>query len=61
MARQISSASSSRSIRSPTGGKSTPRPSCSGANQAAPIPSTARPPEITSRVVTCLAKMAGLR
>ena len=42
-ARQICSASSSRSKRSFTGGKSTPSASCSTSNHAAPMPRNARP------------------
>ena len=61
MARQICSASSRRSSRSPAGGKSNPRPSCSTSYQAAPMPRMARPALMTSRVVTILARCAGLR
>ena len=57
----IVSASSRRSIRSRIGGKSNPRPMCSASNQAAPRPKIARPPEITSSVVTVFASSAGLR
>ncbi len=61
MPRQITSASARRSKRSFTGGKSTPRALCSTSYQAAPMPRNARPLEITSRVVTILARSAGLR
>ena len=61
MARQICSASSRRSSRSPAGGKSKPSPSCSTSYQAAPMPRMARPPLMTSSVVTILARCAGLR
>ena len=44
-----------------SGGKSKPNATCSTSCHAAPMPSTARPPEITSRVVSCLASSAGLR
>src|ERR1035441_7127012 len=46
------SASSSRSNRSPSGGKNRPSPRASSSFQAAPMPSIARPPERTSSVVT---------
>jgi hypothetical protein len=59
--RQICSASSNRSNRSFTGGKSTPSASCSTSNHAAPMPRNARPPEITSSDVTIFASTAGFR
>ena len=59
--RAICSASSRRSKRSFSGGKSNPYALCSPSNQAAPIPNTARPPEMTSIVVVILAYSAGLR
>jgi hypothetical protein len=55
------SASSSRSMRSPIGGNSKPRPACSDSFHAAPMPRRARPWEITSSVVTIFASNAGLR
>ena len=61
MARQIRTASSRRSIRSATGGKAHAERGVLCSYHAAPIPSTARPLEITSMVVTCLARIAGLR
>ena len=42
------------------GGYGTPRPSCSSSNQAAPMPSWARPPERTSSVVTVFASRPGV-
>ena len=48
-------------MRSPIGGNSKPNDSCSASNQAAPRPKIARPPEITSSVVTIFASSAGLR
>ena len=58
----IGSASPSQRRRS---GKPAPNSSpnavCSVSNQAAPMPSTARPPEMWSMVVIILATSAGLR
>ena len=48
-------------MRSLMGGNSNPKESCSPSNQAAPRPNSARPPEMTSRVVAVLAIKAGLR
>ena len=57
-----STASSSRSSRSPTvAPKSIPKASCSRANQAPPIPRTARPPETWSSVAASFAVWPGLR
>lgn len=53
--------SSRRSIRSLTAGNTNPYTSCSQASQPAPIPSTARPPDMTSSAVTDLARSAGFR
>src|SRR6476659_3476901 len=54
--------SSSRSRRSPGPPKnSMPKPSCSRSNQAPPMPSTARPPEMLSSVVASLAVSPGFR
>jgi hypothetical protein len=61
IARQIWIASSSRSIRSRVDGQSYPYSLASFSFQAAPIPKMARPPEITSSVVTILARSDGLR
>ena len=58
---QICSASSSRSKRSATGGNRTSSASCSSSNHAAPMPSSARPFEMTSSAVTAFASSAGLR
>src|SRR5580693_7256514 len=57
----MASSSSSRPNRSPGPGNSMPYASCSAASQPAPTPSTARPPEITSSVVTALASSPGAR
>ncbi len=46
---------SSSSRRSRTPGNGNPYESCSSSNQPAPIPSSARPPEIRSTVTTDLA------
>lgn len=48
-------------MRSPVEGKSKPYPPCSSSFQAAPMPRIARPADMTSRVVTILASIAGLR
>lgn len=61
IARQIASSSSSRSNRSPSAGNPIPYASCSATSHPAPTPSTARPPEITSSVVTALASSPGAR
>ena len=45
----------------PSAGTGTPSPRCSRSYQAAPIPSSARPPDSTSRVVTILASRPGWR
>src|SRR5580693_8603456 len=57
----MASSSSSRPNRSPGPGNPIPYASCSAASQPAPTPSTARPPEITSSVVTALASSPGAR
>ena len=44
-----------------TGGNGTPRPRCSRSYHAAPMPSSARPPDTTSSVVTVLARSPGWR
>ena len=59
--RTICRVSSSRSKRSASGGNGTPRPRCSRSYHAAPIPSIARPPDRTSRVVTTFARSPGYR
>ncbi len=56
-------AASPRAARSAraSGGNGTPRPRCSRSNQAAPMPSIARPPESTSSVVTVFTSTPGWR
>ena len=57
-----STASSSRAMRSPTAPpKSMPKAVCSVSNQAAPMPSTARPADRWSSAVTILTTSPGLR
>ena len=57
----MASSSSSRSNRSPSPGNSIPYASCSAISQPTPTLSTARPPEMTSSVVTALASNPGAR
>ena len=54
-------ASSSMSIRTPMRGKGMPYCSCSSSNQAAPIPSSSRPPDTWSMVAAMFATTAGWR
>ena len=61
MAWAIRSVSSSISKRVRRGGIGNPRASLSDWFQAAPIPSQARPPERTSRVVAALTQSPGSR
>src|SRR5688500_11009006 len=62
MPRMIWTASSSQRSRSPGElPNSMPSPTCSVSNQAPPMPSTARPPLMWSRVVAIFATTAGLR
>ena len=55
------SCSSSRSKRSPTGGKGMPKAACSCSNQPAPSPSSTRPPLIWSTPATVTASGPGSR
>ena len=57
----ISSCSSSRSKRSPTGGNGIPYAACSRSYQPAPIPSSTRPPLIASTCATEIASGPGSR
>ena len=56
-----SSCSPSRSNRSPSGGNGMPKNRCSRSYQAAPMPSSARPPLIASTVATVMASGPGRR
>ncbi len=59
--RMMRQASSSMSMRTPIRGNGMPYWSCSSSNQAAPIPSSSRPPETWSMVAAMFATTAGCR
>ncbi len=57
----ISSCSSNRANRSPTGGNGMPYAACSASNQPVPRPSSTRPPLIWSTPATLIASGPGSR
>jgi hypothetical protein len=57
----VSAAAASMASRSPGGGNPNPKTSCSSAFQPAPMPISARPPVMTSRVCRARASITGCR